>query len=52
VSATDKHDDGAGIKDIVIVRADRYSYCVENTAGAAMYHKDGPSNNIFPGRCP
>jgi len=42
----------AGIKDIKVVRANKTSYCVENTKpGTVTYKKGGPSADIASGTC-
>jgi 3-polyprenyl-4-hydroxybenzoate decarboxylase len=46
-----QHDYDAGVQNVTIVRADRYTYCVESTVESATYYKGGPTAEILPGRC-
>jgi hypothetical protein len=47
--STLQHD--AGIENVTVVRADRYTYCLESTVDSATYKKEGPAGEIVPGRC-
>lgn len=39
------------LPEVLIVKADAQTYCVESTVGEASYFKDGPGADIFPGNC-
>ena len=41
----------AGIKHIDVVTANGTTYCVESTVGAAVFHKNGPAEDITTGGC-
>ena len=41
----------SGLKNIVVVRADERTYCVESTH-VPRYRKNGPVVDIVPGSCP
>ena len=41
----------AGVQNVTIVRADRYTYCLESTVDPTTYKKEGPAGEIVPGRC-
>jgi hypothetical protein len=41
----------AGLPDVVIVSAERETYCVESTVGGVSYFKAGPAADIWPGQC-
>lgn len=41
----------AGVQNVAIVRAGRYTYCLESTVDSTTYEKEGPAGEIVPGRC-
>jgi hypothetical protein len=41
----------AGLPDVVIVKADAKTYCIESAVGDVSYFKAGPAANVFEGHC-
>jgi hypothetical protein len=42
----------AGLQEIVIVKANDQTYCIESVTGGFAFHKAGPAADILPGPCP